>query len=148
MELRYHDGNRLGQSVYVNRLKPYKDRRPTEAPALADDDNFNPTLEKKLDTTLADEENPIDDSDEIEVRDITEHKIKKGKLQYLTTYSDNTTSWQPEDNFISEDGTVTKAVLQYYQQIQGVTHPELKIQVQKLSKLFKLPKVPKETAAL
>jgi hypothetical protein len=30
--------------------------------------------------------------EEVDVRNITSHRVKKGKLEYLTMYQDNTTS--------------------------------------------------------
>jgi hypothetical protein len=66
-------------------------------------------LKKSIDGTIIkkDEELPLE---EIIVLDITEYRIKKEKLEYLTTYSDGITSWQLEENFISEDGIITQTV--------------------------------------
>ena len=51
VKLKQLNGNRLGQNVHVNRLKPYKERCPEMDPDLSEDDNFDPIEESTLDKT-------------------------------------------------------------------------------------------------
>lgn len=148
VELRYRDGHRLGQSVHVNKIKPYKERAPVEDPNLPDYDNFNPEKEKTIDSTKLEENEDLPNLEEVDVEDITNHRVKKGKLEYLTTYKDGTTSWQPEENFIGEDGTTTKAVEEYYQKRTDIPNIALWAQIEKFHSGFKSPKVPLNTAVL
>jgi hypothetical protein len=71
--------------------------------------------------------------------------VKKDKLEYLTTYQDNTTSWQPKENFIREDGTITAVMNKYYKHVDK-PKANLYVQLEKYNGLFKSPKVPLQTA--
>jgi len=142
VKLRYNDGTQLGQNVHVNRLKPYKERQPLEVPDLTEKDNFDPVEEPIIDKTelAEDEENP---SNELEVQDITGHKVKKGKLWYLTTFTDGTTSWQPKENFYSHDGEViTEAINKYFELVSKPFLPALHAQITKLKTQFKAQIIP------
>jgi len=118
--------------VHVNRLKLYKERLPIEEPRIPNDNNFNPEKEKVIDKSKVKKEKEAElILEEVEVQDITGYRIKRGKLEYLTTYKDSTTSWQPEENFIKEDGTTTTAILEYYEGIKSVHKPQLHAQIEK-----------------
>ena len=83
----------------------------------------------------------------MEVQDITGHKIKKGKIWYLTTFKDGTTSWQPEENFYSHDGEViTEAINHYYELVPKPYLLALHAQVTKLKAQFKTANYPFSTA--
>lgn len=67
-----------------------------------------------IDTSIL-KENKVSSLNELVVRCITGHRFMKDKLQFQTTFEDNTTNWQPEENFYSHDGSlVTEAVVKYF----------------------------------
>jgi hypothetical protein len=133
---------RVGEKVGYPHLNYQPKLQPKKA--QLQDDTFNLELEKSIDNTTVkeDEELPLE---EIIVLDITEHRIKKEKLEYLTTYSDGTTSWQPEENFILEDSIITQTVKEYYQQLK-TTLLALYAQIAKIQGLIKSLKTPLSTA--
>jgi hypothetical protein len=145
VDLQYRDGHRLGQSVHVNQIKPYKERQPIEESHISNEDTFDPAKEKMINTTTTVDREVLANLEGVEVKNITGYHIKKGKLEYLTTYKDGTTSWQPEDNFIGEDGTTTEAIKEYYTYITDKKHPALYAQIEKFARLFKSPKIPLNT---
>ena len=91
VKLRMEHGARLIQIVHVNRLKQYKERMPTLEPTLAEEDEFNPELEKVVDNSTTTEENTTPREEEI-IAEITNHKVKNGKIKYLAKFKNGNTS--------------------------------------------------------
>ena len=132
--------------VHVNRLKLYQERQSTEAPPLNEDDEFDPVSESLLDQTILKEEEEVP-PEEIEVKNVESHRVTQlGKLQFRTNFADGSTSWQDEENFYEEDGTITEALDTYFKKKRKPSCAALQAQISKFKSLFKPPKYPFQTA--
>ena len=130
----------------MNRLKPYKERILKKVPDLATNDSFDPAEERVVDKTTLGVDEPEPENEQI-VREVTQHRVKKGVLEFLTIFDDGTVRWQPEDNFCDDDGKITtEAVLRYFDRTKKPFLVALHAQVSKLKSQLKPANYPANLA--
>lgn len=123
---------KVAQNVHVNRLKSYREDRPTEEPVLTEDDEFDPTEENAISNETAKEGEPVPEEEAV-LDEITAYKINtEGELLFSALWASGEREWVPEVNVEH-----SLALERYFHSKRTEPFFAIRLYLEKFQKLFK-----------